>query len=107
MRMLKPRLATADLRRLKPPQMTRLYEFYGSAAWKRLLREIIAERGRVCESPWCETPDRGRGGKIIGDHVTELRDGGAPLDRQNVMLLCDSCHKRKTHQVKIERGEGV
>ena len=30
------------------------------------------------------------------DHKVELKDGGAPLDRRNVWLLCGSCHTLKT-----------
>ncbi len=35
------------------------------------------------------------------DHRVELKDGGAPLDRKNVWLLCGSCHSLKTAR---ERG---
>src|SRR5262245_20442853 len=61
-------------------------DFYGSAAWKKLLGEIIAERGRRCQDVNCRTPHRGAGRRIYGDHVIELRDGGAPLDKRNVLL---------------------
>ncbi len=78
--------------------------FYGSSAWKALLRSIIAERGRQCEARDCRTVDRGASGKIYGDHVRELRDGGAPLDRGNVMLLCASCHRSKTLRTAKQRN---
>jgi 5-methylcytosine-specific restriction protein A len=70
--------------------------FYGSRAWKALVARIVAERGRLCEAKDCATQARGRGQRIYGDHVRELRDGGAALDPTNVMLLCASCHRRKT-----------
>ena len=35
----------------------------------------------------------GRAGmRVFGDHVVELQDGGAPLDKTNVMLRCGLCH---------------
>jgi 5-methylcytosine-specific restriction enzyme A len=37
------------------------------------------------------------------DHKTELRDGGAPLDRRNVWLLCGSCHSLKTARERARR----
>ena len=77
--------------------------FYGSAEWKALIRRIIAARGRRCQDPHCRTPYRGDGGKVYGDHIVELRDGGAPLDPNNIMLLCASCHRRKTLLVAKQR----
>jgi len=35
--------------------------------------------------------------------VVELRDGGAPLDPANVLLLCRPCHARKTNRARDER----
>jgi 5-methylcytosine-specific restriction enzyme A len=78
------------------PAVKRALDFYGSAAWKKLLREIIAERGRRCEDVNCRTPHRGEGRRIFGDHVVELKDGGAPLDKRNVLLRCAPCHGRKS-----------
>ena len=37
------------------------------------------------------------------DHRVELKDGGAPLDRRNVWLLCGSCHTRKTVAERARR----
>lgn len=80
------------------------HPFYGSSAWKALLREIIAARGRRCENRDCETPNRGTGLRIYGDHIRELRDGGAPLDPANIKLLCASCHRIKTLRVAKQRN---
>ena len=77
--------------------------FYGSAPWKALISSIIAERGRLCEARDCRTIDRGASGRIYGDHVRELKDGGAPLDASNVQLLCASCHRSKTLLVAKKR----
>lgn len=83
--------ATVEPKRTNP--------LYLSPEWRELVTSIIAERGRQCESPGC-----GRSNcRIFGDHVVELRDGGAPLDRRNVMLLCGSCHTTKTVRVRGER----
>jgi 5-methylcytosine-specific restriction enzyme A len=78
--------------------------FYGTGEWKALLRRIIATRGRRCQDPHCETPNRGQGQRIYGDHVREIADGGALLDETNIMLRCASCHGRKTAEAKRARG---
>src|SRR5438309_1732906 len=80
-----PRVPASDSRRVKPSVAPKRGDpFYGSAPWKALMARLIAERGRRCQDPACQTPNRGQGGKIYGDHIAELRDGGAPLDRHNV-----------------------
>ncbi|MCP1196207.1 HNH endonuclease [Acetobacter senegalensis] len=53
-------------------------------------------------------PDRceqcGRSGtRLFGDHVVELKDGGAPLNENNIKLLCGSCHTAKTYRAKLRR----
>ena len=78
--------------------------FYGSREWKALIRSIISERGRRCEARDCRSADRGASGRIYGDHIRELRDGGSPLDAGNVQLLCASCHRRKTLLVAKQRN---
>ena len=78
--------------------------FYGSAEWKALLRQIIKARGRRCQDVNCKTPHRGEGRRIYGDHDTELRDGGAPLDERNVVLRCAACHGRKTAAAREARA---
>lgn len=86
--------------------------FYLSAEWRTLMTAIISERfgsraNARCEDPECRTPHR-RGIRIFGDHVVELRDGGAPLDRRNILCRCGSCHARKTATARAQRyGEGV
>lgn len=70
--------------------------FYLSPEWKALVARIKEKRGAFCEK--C-----GAGGRIIGDHIVERRDGGAELDEGNVELLCMGCHNRKTARKKRER----
>jgi 5-methylcytosine-specific restriction protein A len=85
--------------------------FYTSPAWRRLMDEIIRERGRRCEDPEHD-PRRPRSGfRIFGDHIRERRD--APhleLVKANVLLRCGSCHTRKTAAERAKRfhcqGEG-
>ena len=91
---LRPRVAMAS-QRLTPRPKTVL-PVYSSPEWRALIAAIIRERGRRCEDPACQSPNHGAGGKVYGDHVVELQDGGALLDPSNVMLRCASCHSRKT-----------
>jgi 5-methylcytosine-specific restriction endonuclease McrA len=71
--------------------------FYQSKEWRDLIASIVAKRGPRCEK--CRrTPTR-----IFGDHIVERRDGGAPLDEANVMLLCGSCHSAKTAAERARR----
>lgn len=71
--------------------------FYLGSEWRSLVSHLLAQRGRRCEA--C-----GRTGcRIFGDHIHELKDGGAPLDPGNVRLLCGSCHSTKTARVRAIR----
>jgi 5-methylcytosine-specific restriction endonuclease McrA len=76
--------------------------FYLSPEWRALVAEIIRERGARCEDPTCRFPGR-TGVRVFGDHIVELKDGGAPLDKTNVMLRCGSCHTRKTNVERARR----
>ena len=49
--------------------------------------------------------DDGRPSWILGDHIVELKDGGAPLDAANVQLLCMACHQQKTAEVSRKRKQ--
>jgi len=87
--MADPRIAAAPAKRAD--------SLYLSKPWRDLVGRLIATLGRQCEA--C-----GRTGcRIYGDHVHELRDGGAPLDPSNVRLLCGSCHTAKTARVRAAR----
>ncbi|MDR6182096.1 HNH endonuclease signature motif containing protein [Asaia bogorensis] len=82
-----------------PPKTTD--GFYLSKEWRALLASVIKQRGRVCER--C-----GRTGcRIFGDHIHELKDGGARLDLKNIMLLCGSCHSTKTVRARIIRNQRI
>lgn len=95
-------LRTFDTRSLRPPAKVR-NDFYHSPEWRALMREIFSERGRRCQDPECATP-RGPWGQLYGDHIQEVRDGGAKLDKGNVMIRCAPCHGRKTTAQRVRRA---
>lgn len=100
---LKPKIATLDIRSAKPAPK-RADAIYLSPEWRKLMAAIIAERGRRCQDP-VHDPDAPREGiRVFGDHIVELKDGGAPFDRANVLLRCGACHTRKT---MVERARRV
>lgn len=79
--------------------------FYNSIEWRKLVKRLKNERGAYCQR--CGAG--GRGVRIIGDHVHEIRDGGEKLDVGNIELLCASCHNVKTAREKaarVQRGGG-
>lgn len=80
-----------------PPKLTE--DFYRSTSWIALVAQLKLERGARCE-------DCGRGGRVIGDHIIERKDGGAELDPSNIRLRCIPCHNRKTARVKARRARG-
>lgn len=82
--------------RLRPPPKV-ADSFYLSPEWRALVAKLKRERGAWCER--CGSKHR-----LIGDHVRELRDGGAPLDPGNVELLCQPCHNRKTAEARARRA---
>jgi hypothetical protein len=98
---LRPPVPAVAARLTKRPRTTE--PFYSSAEWRALVAHLIATRGRRCEDPQCTTPDRRADQRIYGDHIHELKDGGAPLDPANVMLRCAPCHGRKTAQEAAKR----
>lgn len=98
LRALPPRIAVLDTTSARLPPKTAA-PFYLSAEWRTLMTRLIAERGRRCEAKGC-----GRQGcRIFGDHIIELKDGGAPLDPANIRLLCGSCHSAKTAAARAQR----
>jgi 5-methylcytosine-specific restriction enzyme A len=72
------------------------------------VRDLIATRGRRCEEPRCDAPNVGADQKLYGDHVNELRDGGAPLDPANVTLGVRrvTAARRRRKRRRGWRGDG-
>lgn len=100
MRNVRPCIAVVGVSRAAPRKVAE--SFYLSPEWRALVDDIIRERGRRCEDSACETPN-GPWSRIIGDHIIERRDGGAPLDKRNVLLRCQACHARKTARERARR----
>lgn len=96
------RLSTFDSRRVKPPPKT-AEPFYLSKEWRDLIDEIVQKRGKVCEDPDCPRPHPPIS-RVFGDHIIELRDGGAKLDPNNVLLRCGASHSRKTARARAIRA---
>ena len=93
---LKPGIAKLTGRSipLPPKQVDPRYQGDDHLAWRRM---VIARAGHCCER--C-----GRSGvRLFADHITELRDGGNPLELANGQALCGSCHTIKTMQAKFSR----
>ncbi len=95
LRMMAPALRSMETRSISVARKA-AEPFYLSPAWRALMVSIIAKRGRRCEDPHCDGRTHKPGMRVFGDHIIELRDGGAPLDPSNVMLRCGASHTRKT-----------
>lgn len=95
---IKPRVRMlAD--RVKPaPKKTD--PLYLSKPWKALVAYLRRVRGDQCQVEGCEGAGR------IGDHIVEIRDGGAPLDPSNVQLMCFKHHQQKTARERQRRARG-
>lgn len=72
-------------------------DIYNSPQWAQLSAKVRKEVG--C----CERCGR-RDGQLYVDHIIELRDGGAPFDRCNLMVLCATCHTNKTRATAKARA---
>lgn len=100
-----PRLATFDPRKVKPLRTEADPTPYLTAEWRALMRHLIKERGRRCQDCYRTHNDAtGQPIRIYGDHIRELRDGGAFLDPANVRLRCGSCHTKKTLSERAKRA---
>ena len=81
--------------------------FYLSREWKQLITVIKHNRGNRCYDPDHPLDVSRTQGRIYGDHVVEISDGGATLDPRNIMLRCHLCHQRKTTQQRTLRYHGA
>lgn len=94
--MLGPRIPTLDTRVAKVPAKVAL-PFYSTPEWIALRDRVRAEAKGMCQRAGCT-----RRGYIV-DHVVEIRDGGARLDRANLELVCSSHHSAKTAVERAKR----
>lgn len=99
---MRSRIATPDMRRVPPPPKTP-EPFYTSQAWVSFITDIRHERGDRCEDSQHNPKYPRVGLRIYGDHIKELRDGGAALDKANIMLRCARCHGKKTAEERAKR----
>jgi 5-methylcytosine-specific restriction enzyme A len=98
LRTLKPRVGLANLQTATAPAKT-ADKFYCSLEWIALRDRVRREVGGRCQAPGCGRIEA----RMYVDHRVELKDGGAPLDRRNVWLLCGSCHSLKTAAERARR----
>jgi 5-methylcytosine-specific restriction protein A len=95
---LRSRVALATLRTAAlPPKVAD--RFYASPTWIALRDRVQREAGGRCQVLGCGRAER----RMFVDHIVELKDGGAPLERTNVWLLCASHHSRKTVVERAKR----
>ncbi|WP_308933114.1 HNH endonuclease signature motif containing protein [Reyranella soli] len=95
---LRPRVATAKLSTATaPPKLS--HPLYSSRAWMQLRDRVRWDAGGRCQAPGCGRREQ----RMYVDHRVELKDGGEPLDRRNLWLLCGSCHTRKTAAERARR----
>jgi 5-methylcytosine-specific restriction enzyme A len=87
-----------------PPQPKKAEPFYLSREWRDLVAKLILQRGRKCERCGAFRNDEGEPIRVFGDHIIELKDGGALLDEGNVRILCSKCHSAKTAQARARRS---
>lgn len=102
LKLVRPSLASIDTRTARiPPKTTDA--FYLTYEWRKFVNGLIRERGRRCQQCRTTTNADGTRLRIFGDHIHELKDGGATLDPRNVQLLCGACHTRKTSAARTAR----
>ena len=95
---LRPRIGLADVRTAAlPPKVAD--RFYSSVEWIALRDRVRREAAGRCQAEGCGRAER----RMFVDHIVELKDGGAPLDRSNVWLLCASHHAAKTAAERARR----
>jgi 5-methylcytosine-specific restriction protein A len=95
-------VAGLDMRSSRPPP--KMAEgFYQSVEWTKLRALLIRQRGHRCEACWATHDGLGRPVRLIADHMTERRDGGADLDPCNIRLMCMKCHNKKTAREAARR----
>ena len=74
-------------------------KFYDSPAWRKV-RQLKMNRSPFCEI--CSAKNRFAKAGVV-DHIVEIRDGGAPLDLENLQSLCRACHNQKTKAEMMKR----
>lgn len=91
-----PRIASAPSRVAAAPKMAA--KLYQSREWKALRAK------RQLDPDYYQAKARARGGRVILDHVREIKDGGEPLDPGNTQWLTMAEHAAKTERAKRKRS---
>ena len=101
--MLKPKIATLDLRIAKPAAK-RVDPELSTAEHRAWRAEVLRRAGYRCEQiedgKRCTVHAPAR---MFADHIKERRDGGDLLDPENGQCLCGRHHTLKTARVRAER----
>jgi 5-methylcytosine-specific restriction enzyme A len=84
-----------------PPKL--VVPFYRQPEWREFSAGMLRARGRMCYDPEHPAGVPRHGHRIFCDHITELKDGGAPFDPKNILLRCSSCHVLKTNRERARR----
>jgi 5-methylcytosine-specific restriction protein A len=97
------RLGSVAGSRLRPPpkQVDPHYRTDEHKAWAAA---VMRRAGYRCQAPGCRkaAPEH----RLFADHVTEMRDGGAPFDPANGQALCGMHHSAKTAAERVRRLKG-
>jgi 5-methylcytosine-specific restriction enzyme A len=99
---VKPLVPLAPRRVPLPPKKAE--SFYLSPEWRKFIVGLVLKRGRKCEQCGAFRNDQGEPIRLFGDHIVEIKDGGALLDEKNVKILCAKCHQKKTAQARARRS---
>jgi len=76
----------------KPYEGHQSDKFYNTRAWHKT-RYAYRKRHPMCKM--CEDKGITKLAEMV-DHITPIKDGGDPLDWNNLQSLCNKCHRRKT-----------
>lgn len=86
-----------------PPKLTHadIRQFYASKEWKKARKVSLERFGSACFE--CREKGITRASSIV-HHRIPIRDGGAPLDQENLVPVCSECHESH-HAKKGQSGQ--
>ena len=91
-----------DYERYRTERDKTYIKFYQSREWKNLRKSVMLEQDGLCQE--CLRQGYYKAGKIA-DHIIELKDDwDKRLDKDNIEILCHSCHNKKTKEEQKRRG---
>ncbi len=98
LRTLRSRIGSTSQHTAEPPAKV-TEKFYLSPEWVAVRDRVRREAGGRCQAPGCRRAER----RMFVDHIVERKDGGPPLERRNLWLLCGSHHTLKTVSERARR----